>query len=1014
MKWPVKLLPNKEYTQATQELKILEEEVVAARNFIRNNYHNYFKTVKKIPIYLILGPSRFGKSTILSQSGLELIDVNNQPPGNVTPTKYCSFWFTREALYIDTAGTYTKPDITRPRNDIIWQGFIRLLQKYFGKNSIAGALIVLDLPAIAQDDSLLKKTLFCVRERIYDTVAATKTIRLHIVFTKCDRILGFTEFFSLLDKEERTKPFGLFFNHEDRKGIISDFTTKFNKLLNNLNNRIVENLQKSVRSHERSLIKMFPSQLDHLRQTFINVIEKIPNSSQITLSGIYFTSSIQDGSKINPIKNTILNILNLKEKSTYHLEASDNRSFFVEEIFKKTIDHLPQKSAPVRTRFNFAWLHPVHLQYVYAFLIAILIISLSITIDYQSYQKNITAINQINQNLHTINVNNPSDLYATISQLDKQPQSIWLRLGINKPKSLRNSLTKTYRKLFIHNLTSQIESYLYTAANQKTGDIQKLYHGLQAYLMLGNQDKLDQTYVKQWFDNHWTETYSEDKEKVNGLVQQLTLVLQHKFTIDLNQEIIAASRTHLKNFPPEQLVYLLLENNYLNQNLTLSPTKSISKMYTKENLHKIYDDSIQNIVNNLPPNDWVLGELEPRIKAAVNNNTIKILKDHYLEQYVLAWKKVLHLDPKTEFKDLADAAQQLNAISSAQKETLVDLLQTIKENIHVSDPPAKLTKEINEKLSSLDAIDIKKLQDVLDKLASYINTIAKNPDPNSAAFTEVTKYLANKPADHPIVSVKTLANNEVPVLQLYLLTLATNTWQVIFNATYNHINQAWNRLIIPKYKNTIENRYPLFKESKDDISLEAFHNFFGPHGAIDTFFNQYIEPLVNTDKTNWTWRRINEQQLEFSSTFLEIFLRAALIQKMFYATQTEKPKLEFTLTPVDMTPDTQNFTLSIDGQKITCSQENKQAQTLAWPGPQPGSVTISFINAQGKYFTTSEFGPWAWFRVLDKANVTSGRNTKTFELTFDLNGNAIKYVLTIAEAVNPFIPEIISNFRCQE
>src|SRR3990170_643466 len=199
MKWNFKIITNKEAEQAAQELRILEDDVAAAHDFLRKNRKNYFQGKKKIPIYLILGPSRFGKTTILSRAGLDLIDANNQKLNNVSPTKYCSFWFTKDALYIDTAGTYTKPDISKPRNDLIWQGFIKLLQKYFGKNSIAGILIILDLPAIAQDKNLLKKTLFCIRERIYEMTPLVKILHTHIIFTKCDCILGFTEFFSLLN-----------------------------------------------------------------------------------------------------------------------------------------------------------------------------------------------------------------------------------------------------------------------------------------------------------------------------------------------------------------------------------------------------------------------------------------------------------------------------------------------------------------------------------------------------------------------------------------------------------------------------------------------------------------------------------------------------------------------------------------------------------------------------------------------------------------------------------------------
>ena len=130
--------------------------------------------------------------------------------------------------------------------------------------------------------------------------------------------------------------------------------------------------------------------------------------------------------------------------------------------------------------------------------------------------------------------------------------------------------------------------------------------------------------------------------------------------------------------------------------------------------------------------------------------------------------------------------------------------------------------------------------------------------------------------------------------------------------------------------------------------------------------------------------------------------------------KTLDPKIQFTLTPLTMTPDTQSFTLHLEGQKITFTHEEKKSYHLVWPGSTHELVTIDFVNQQGKYFNTSQFGTWAWFRIIDQTNITLDHNTKTFILTFDLNGNVAKYKLSTPEAINPFIPDIIHHFRCPD
>ncbi|MDR1057493.1 MAG: hypothetical protein LBL17_02865 [Coxiellaceae bacterium] len=1004
MKWNLKFLSHKESEQAKQELKILEEDIVSAKNFLHKNCHTYFQGKKKIPIYLILGPTHFGKTTLLSQTGLDLIDVEHQTLNNITPTKYCSFWFSKDTLYIDTAGTYTKPDITKPRNNLIWQGFIKLLQKHFGKNSIAGTLIILDLPAIIEDKSLFRKTLFCISERVYEMAALIKKLYTYIIFTKCDRIAGFNEFFAMLSIEEWSQPFGISFNHCGKKlRLIPAFEDKFNTLLKHLNNRIVENLHRSIYLQEHSLIKTFPSQLEYLRPTLIETISKIPHSRQILLSGIYFTSSIQNSYPINQIKTATFRMLNLQEKPLYCLEASNNHSYFVEELFKETIQIEQQ---PQHTTMNLAWFN---INQLYALILAGSIITISSIFGYQSYRENLNAINQTKLSLQTQNIANPAVLYATINQLKQNSSSPRLTFGINKIKRLQSSLLQAYRDLLSHILSSQLENYLTTINTKELNNVQKLYSGLQVYLMLGTPEKLNPAYVKWWFNEYQQEIYGASSQQ-NNLQTQFDIIFQQKFKTALNQQVIAHCRENLNNVPSPQLIYCLLENIFAEQNLKGTIPQSISAMYLRKNFHKVYNDLIPSMVNIPPRYNWVLGN--QKISLTTDSNTIKNLQDIYVEKYIATWKNTLRLEKKNEFKNWSETTKYSKTISTIDS-PLMNTLKQIKYNTDIDNPPAQLTKEINIQLPGLHDLNLEELQENLNKLIHYVETMVQHSHDHKAASTTMGEYLQDS-TNNPLTTFKTFVNTQPPWLQTYLQSISNNIWQILADATYDSINQIWNQTIIPKYKATLENKYPLFKNSKDDIKLEDFNSFFGPNGLMDNFFNQYLKPLVNTNSINWSWKEFNGQKINYSSTFLEIFLRAATIQKMFYASKMPFPKLEFALTPIIMTPNTQNFTLHIDGQKISFANEESKIKHLVWPGPQPGSVTMSFVNNQGKYFSFSEFGPWAWFRILDKANVTTNNNTKYFELTFDLNGNAVKYSLSTKTSLNPFIPEIINNFRCTE
>ncbi|CAL7963128.1 type VI secretion system protein ImpL [Gammaproteobacteria bacterium] len=1012
MKWPIKIRQKKESQQAEQELKILEGDIAAAYNFLRKNRNSHFAGKKKIPLYLLLGPSRFGKTTLLAQAGLNLKNFNHQSLNHVTPTKYCSFWFSPDALYIDTAGTYTKPEITKPRNDLIWQGFIKLLQKYFGKHAISGALIILDLPAIAQDVTLLKKTLFCIRERIYELTTFIKTLPLHIVFTKCDHIAGFTEFFSLLTTEERSQPFGIAFtNNQERTDPVPVFEIKFNELLKHVNERVIERLQKSTHRDERLLIKTFPSQLGQLNQTILEVLSKIPSGQQISLSGIYFTSSIQSGIPVDILKNALLHAFNFKEKQTYKLEASNNYRYFIEDIFTKVITTTKR---PKQWHLPKIRLHP---NYLYALLTAGAIIGASCFIGYKSYYKNIETINEMQHLLQnqatTVNLDN---LHVDLNKFDQDSQSWWLKLGVNETKLLLHSLHHTYQISLLQTLVAQLENNISTAITgaELKSTPQKLYSTLQAYLMLGDPKKLDASYIKNWFSSYWSDIYKDNSAEQTKLKQQLETALKYPFKVELNQQIIATAREHLNNLPPAPLMYLILENIYSNQTIDVGSIKPISKIYTSEYFNKIYQKEIPELINKLPQQDWVLGDhLQLQLKANADSATIKNIRDLYVENYVSAWETaVLNPEIKIDPKNLRTATEDLKTLATS-KSPLIRLLQQIKTNTAIKNAPTSFTDAVKAKLQIYNVINLADLQHALNNLAHNFNTIAQNSDPSQAAFDVVINHLQNEHLDF-LTNLQTFANYQSLTQQIWLQTIIKNSLSVLLEAASNHINKVWHSTIIPQYQKMLLNKYPLFKESKEDISLNNFNDFFGPHGLIDRFFNQYIKPFVVIDKASWTWKNIDGQQINFSQDSLEVFLRAALIQKMFYTNKTPNPKIYFTLAPMEIAPNTQSFTLHLEGQKVIFTSEDKQTYNLAWPGPNPGLVTIDFVNHQGNYFNASQFGPWAWFRIIDKSNLVSVNNTKAFTLTFDLNGNAAKYELSTNEPINPFIPEIINNFRCPD
>lgn len=1001
---PIKTKYERERKQAEQELKILEDDVINAKKFFQENRKNYFQNKKNIPIYLILGPAHFGKTTILSQAGLDLVDFNNEKMNRISPTKYCSFWFSKNAIYIDSAGEYTKPDITKPRDDIIWQGFIKLLQKYFGKSSIAGVLIVLDLPAIAQSKDVLAKTLFCVRERIYEISSLVTTLNTHIVFSKCDCISGFKEFFSLLDTKQRLQPFGISFAESRKNNLLPFFEEKFDELIKQLNKQVISNCKKTTQPNDRPLIKMFPSQLNSIRQTIIAVIGRIPSSNQIMLSGIYFTSSIQKGAPINPIKSKLLDTLKLKEKATYNLESNKSNSYFVEKIFKETIVIPTNKNNSQKK---------LKLTNIYTLVVAIVIAATCSFLGYKNYQKNLEEINQIDYSLQYQDTGELYNLFNTANQAQKQSNSPWLKIGVNKVAPLGQALKKLHLKLFTKNLGAQLEGYLNTALeSQGPIDNQKVYRGLQSYLMLGNPNKLNKEHLRNWFNNYWGIVYESNEQK-EKLEQQLDEVLQKSFQLKLDKNLIESTRGYLNSLSTTQIMYVFLENKFDIKSIKFNKNNSVSNMYTREDFNSIYKQHIPNLVKNIPNHDWVLGNVILQTEGFIPEDVISELQNMYIENFVLAWKKAIATEMNYDLKELEKNLEYIHNILLPNS-PLLKLLQQVKLNTNFKQAPNELTEEIKFSLGDFSEVDLGQLQKHLKDLSLYISDIIKSSNPNKTAFLSLTKYYQENQSGFPIAEIDKFAEKQPELLQNYLNFITDYIWQILFNSTKTYINKVWQEEVVQEYEKTIKDKYPIFKKGKEDIPLDDFNKFFDTNGIISNFFKTNISQFVNTEHANWTWKDFGRHQVEFSQETLETFLRASLIQKMFYSTKKNNPTAQFTLKPIAMTANVKNFTLHVDGQKVLFNEEYSVEKKLSWPGPQPGTVTMTFVNDQEKYFTTSKLGHWAWFKILDKSKINASSNPKILEVTFEIKDNVAKFKLINKDPANPFIPGVINKFRCQE
>src|ERR1044072_7457880 len=101
-----------------------------------------------LPWYVLIGPPGSGKTTALVNAGLKFPLSKGATPAaiaGVGGTRYCDWWFTEDAVLIDTAGRYTTQDSDAKSDKQSWFAFLDLLKKNRPRQPINGVLDAISL-----------------------------------------------------------------------------------------------------------------------------------------------------------------------------------------------------------------------------------------------------------------------------------------------------------------------------------------------------------------------------------------------------------------------------------------------------------------------------------------------------------------------------------------------------------------------------------------------------------------------------------------------------------------------------------------------------------------------------------------------------------------------------------------------------------------------------------------------------------------------------------------------------
>jgi type VI secretion system protein ImpL len=293
-----------------------------------------------LPWYAIIGPPGAGKTTALRHSGLVFPYADSAVRG-VGGTRNCDWWFTNEAILLDTAGRYA----TESADAQEWLAFLDLLRKYRGDKPLNGLIIaVAAVEIIDATEPMLEQMAQKLRARIDEVMTRLgMVLPVYLVVTKCDLMAGFTEFFGTMKKSERAQAWGATFNlNEDKSNPGAIFTREFDILVQSVHGRSLGRLANERDRGARELIYQFPLEFAALRRPLNDLVGRVfaPNNfgQTPTFRGFYFTSGTQEGLPLNRVLMRMGQAMGIRHMQAFgNQPASESKSYFLHDVFMTVV-----------------------------------------------------------------------------------------------------------------------------------------------------------------------------------------------------------------------------------------------------------------------------------------------------------------------------------------------------------------------------------------------------------------------------------------------------------------------------------------------------------------------------------------------------------------------------------------------------------------------------------------------------------------------------------------------------
>ncbi len=699
---------------ADEELVRLKQRFSEAAEVIkRSRGKSGTASLYELPWYMIIGPPGSGKTTALINSGLDFPlakRFGKEAVRGVGGTRNCDWWFTDEAILLDTAGRYTTQDSDQSVDSAAWKGFLGLLKKYRQRRPINGVLVAVSLmDLMTADEQERGLHVQAIKQRINELYRYFG-IRLpvYVLFTKADLIAGFSEFFDDLGREERAQVWGTTFPYsgDPDDNALASFDNEFNALIERLNDRLLWRLQNENDLQRRALIYKFPAQVRALQQTLQTFLSEafLPSRYElpVLLRGFYLTSGTQEGTPIDRIMGALARNFGLGDQQLVKARG-EGRSYFLTRLLKEVVfEEMALAGTNRRLETRRMWMRRA------VFASAALLTAGAIGAWSVSYSRNRQFIARVAE--HAKNTQKeidsvPADetaLLATLPALNLARRipggyleqdgaaPLMMTLGLFQGDKINPGSRAAYERLLQKMLLPRYMLSVEQQIKKHINEPDYLISALKVYLMFADQARFDPKFIREWTQNDWRGSLpgATDAEQRQALVDHLDALLHvwpQQLPLQLDANLIRQSRQSLSNLPAENRAYSRIKELGLQADLpefriseaagAEAPlvfvrqsgeplNRGVPGLYTADG-YQLFAEKNREITKELTAEAWVFGEQSVLgvLDSAELRGKINRL---YFKDYVAHWKALLADVKLVPFSSIAHAVEVLGVLTAPE------------------------------------------------------------------------------------------------------------------------------------------------------------------------------------------------------------------------------------------------------------------------------------------------------------------------------------------------------------